>query len=78
MSEVDGADVTISVPEDAAYNAAGRGNSRGSHTLSIDRSVRTEAIIKNYMARHPETSLHELIAQKDPQIVLDKSRYRPK
>ena len=35
-------------------------------------------IIKNYMVRQPNTTLHELIAQKDAQLILDKSRYRPR
>ncbi|MEO6131286.1 MAG: hypothetical protein ABIQ02_05530 [Saprospiraceae bacterium] len=34
-------------------------------------------IIKAYMAKHPETSLQQLIAMKDAQKILDESGYRP-
>ncbi|RMG86057.1 MAG: hypothetical protein D6714_04825 [Bacteroidetes bacterium] len=34
-------------------------------------------IVKAYMKRHPETSLDSLIALKDAQVILDKSRYKP-
>ena len=35
-------------------------------------------IVKQYMLRHPELDIDGLIAQKDAQVILDKSRYRPR
>lgn len=35
-------------------------------------------IVKAYMRRHPQTSLPELIAIKDPQIIMNKSKYKPR
>ncbi len=37
-----------------------------------------KAIIEAYMARHPNTDLMAMIREKDAQLILDKSRYRPK
>jgi hypothetical protein len=35
-------------------------------------------IVKAYMKKHPKTTLNELIAIKDAQKLMDKSRYKPK
>lgn len=35
-------------------------------------------IVKKYMDRYPETTLEELIAIKDAQLIMDKSKYKPK
>lgn len=35
-------------------------------------------IIKAYMDRHPETTLPQLLAIQDPQLILDQSRYKPR
>lgn len=35
-------------------------------------------IVKAYMKKYPKTSLHELITLKDSQMIMDKSRYKPK
>lgn len=34
-------------------------------------------IVKRYMQRHPETTLQDLVAITDAQMILDKSRYKP-
>nr|WP_262905372.1 gliding motility lipoprotein GldB [Hymenobacter nitidus] len=35
-------------------------------------------IVRKYMAEHPNVTLAQLMAQKDPQRILNESRYRPK
>lgn len=35
-------------------------------------------IVKSYMLRHPETTFEELVALKDAQVFLDKSKYKPR
>lgn len=35
-------------------------------------------IIKAYMSRFPETTLEQLINMKDSQLILEKSKYKPK
>ena len=34
-------------------------------------------IVRSYMKNNPKISLDELMMQKDPQIILSKSKYRP-
>jgi uncharacterized protein YjaZ len=34
-------------------------------------------IVKSYMAKHPETTLPQLIAMKDAQAIMDQAGYRP-
>lgn len=34
-------------------------------------------VVKNYMKNNPKVSLEELMEQKDPQVILSKSKYRP-
>ena len=35
-------------------------------------------IIRAYMKRYPETSLNDLIKMNDSQMILEKSKYKPK
>jgi hypothetical protein len=35
-------------------------------------------IVRKYMDTHPEVTLAQLMANKDPQAILNESRYRPK
>lgn len=35
-------------------------------------------ILKHYLARHPETSLQDLLKETDAQKIMDKARYRPR